>query len=320
MYKPLVTICIACFNAGKFIPDTIQSIVNQTYQNIEVIIVDDGSKDSSVEIILGLIEKYNKTKILLISQKNRGQCYAANTAFKHAQGEYIKFLDADDLISPDHIETQVLSLSGRVNSIAAGQVRRFYNDKIQSALREPLANWKNLSPIDWLLIDNGKGLGMMQCGMFLIPKPLLEKTGLWNENLSLINDFEFFPRVLLSADEIIFTETAEIFYRSGTQNSLSNVLNSPALLSAFTALSITTERILSIERSIRSHQVLGHFWSLWAYHFYSTETDLFNKANREIIRLTGKKFMPQYSGITGLLAKLLGWRFVKKIKDIKRTL
>lgn len=314
--NPLVSICIPCYNAALYINKTIESIIKQTYPNIEIIIVDDGSTDNSVLVILKQIET-SHISINLIKQENKGQCYAANVAFKSAKGEYIKFLDADDLINETHIELQVLALEKTKNCIAAGQVKRFYNNNIENSLEEKLANWANLTPIDWLLIDNGKGLGMMQCAMFLIPRSILDKTGLWNEALSLINDFEFFPRVLLAADEILFTEEAKVYYRSGTINSLSNILSVKALKSAFESLRLTTAKILAIEDSERSRQILGNYWSLWAYHFYPKTQDLFEEANNQIITLTGKKFKPNHSGFSQTIAFILGWKLTKRLKDFQ---
>lgn len=316
--KPLVSICIPCYNASKFIAETIESIITQTYGNIEIIIVDDGSTDNSVDIIIKIKKKYFGTKISLYQQKNQGQCSAANKAFKMSGGEYIKFLDADDLLNSNHIEEQLLALNGKKNCIAAGQVRRFYDDNIETALYEPLANWKNMDPIDWLLVDGGKGLGMMQCGLFIIPREVLTKSGLWDERLSLINDFEFFPRVLLSTDQILFTEKAEIYYRSGTSNSLSNVLSNKALQSAFTALSLTTNRILGFENSKRSREIMGSYWALWAYHFYPNQNKLFSDANEEILMLTGKKFSPNHTGISEIAAKVIGWKLTKRLKNLFR--
>jgi glycosyltransferase involved in cell wall biosynthesis len=313
--KPLVSICIPCYNAEKYIQSTIESIAQQTYTNIEIIIVDDGSIDNSVNTILKIKRKYYGTKISLYQQKNKGQCHAANTAFKNSNGKYIKFIDADDLINPSHIETQVFAIENN-NHIAAGQVKRFYNNNIETALEEKLANWKDLEPIDWLLLDNGKGLGMMQCGMFLIPRYILDTAGLWNEQLSLINDLEFFSRILLTADKIIFTEEAKVFYRSGINNSLSNILNKEALKSAYSALCLTTNKILAFENSDRSRKVMANYWSLWTYHFYPKNKALFTSANDQILKLTGKRFKPDQSGFTKLLSYILGWKLTKRIKDI----
>lgn len=105
MKEKLVSIIIPAYNVGKYIAQTLDSILAQTYKNIEVIVVDDGATDNTKEII----EKYikNKSFIKLISQKNKGLAGARNTGLKHAAGEYICIFDSDDIMLPNKIEKQV---------------------------------------------------------------------------------------------------------------------------------------------------------------------------------------------------------------------
>jgi len=100
--KPLVSIIVPNFNYSKYIEECIQSIFNQEYSYLEVIVVDDGSTDNSLEIL----EKY-KHKIILLSQVNQGVSSARNKGLLHANGKYISFLDADDTIEPNKISEQV---------------------------------------------------------------------------------------------------------------------------------------------------------------------------------------------------------------------
>ena len=99
---PIVSIIIPCYNAEKYISEAINSCLCQTYKNIETIIVNDGSKDKSLNII-----KIFRDKIVLIDQENKGGSAARNTGLRNASGEFIKFLDADDFLENDIIEKQV---------------------------------------------------------------------------------------------------------------------------------------------------------------------------------------------------------------------
>lgn len=106
MIKNLVSIIIPVYNAENFISDTIESVLNQTYKNWELILIDDISKDHSVEIIKQ-IKKENK-KIKLIELKEKGLAFGArNIGVKEAQGEYICFLDADDIWDIEKLEKQI---------------------------------------------------------------------------------------------------------------------------------------------------------------------------------------------------------------------
>ena len=99
MKDPLVNIIINNYNYGRFLREAIDSALNQTYSNIEVIVVDDGSTDDSREIIAG----YGK-RIIPVLKKNGGQATAFNEGLKASQGEIICFLDADDWFAPNKVE------------------------------------------------------------------------------------------------------------------------------------------------------------------------------------------------------------------------
>ena len=100
-----VSILIPCYNSEKWVGETLDCCLRQTYPNIEVVLVDDGSTDNS----LAIAREYEKKdkRIRVFSQPNSGGCRARNLAFEKSTGDYIKYLDADDLISDDMIEKQV---------------------------------------------------------------------------------------------------------------------------------------------------------------------------------------------------------------------
>jgi glycosyltransferase involved in cell wall biosynthesis len=103
---PLVSIIIPCYNNQVFLKDSITSAVNQTYKHLEIIVIDDGSTDNSLEII-----KSFSDKIHWETGKNHGAPLARNIGIEIAQGEYIKFLDADDILLPECIEKQISEAS-----------------------------------------------------------------------------------------------------------------------------------------------------------------------------------------------------------------
>lgn len=114
MSTPLVSVIIPAYNAEKFIAETLDSVFAQTYRPIEVIVVDDGSTDRTAEIVQNYqtsktnkTNETNKTHLIYMHQQNSGPSKARNTGIKAAKGEYIAFLDADDLWLPEKIESQV---------------------------------------------------------------------------------------------------------------------------------------------------------------------------------------------------------------------
>ena len=93
---PLVSVIIPMYNAQCYIEETIQSVLDQTWSNIEIIVVDDGSTDDSYDIVANI----KSNKIRLFHQDNQGAPKSRNFGFLQSKGEYIQYLDADDLLSP----------------------------------------------------------------------------------------------------------------------------------------------------------------------------------------------------------------------------
>ena len=106
---PLVSVIIPAYNAERFIARTLESVLNQTYQNIEVLVVDDGSSDRTPEIVHHFAEI--DARIILFHQSNAGVAAARNLAIQHAKGEFIAPLDADDIWYPTNLEKQVQCLA-----------------------------------------------------------------------------------------------------------------------------------------------------------------------------------------------------------------
>src|SRR3989344_6055415 len=102
--KPLVSVIIPAYNAVFLILETINSVLNQTYDNLEIIVVDDGSTDNTKEVLRNLIET---ERIKYFYQKNSGQASARIRGFGESKGVYISFIDSDDLIVSNKIEVQV---------------------------------------------------------------------------------------------------------------------------------------------------------------------------------------------------------------------
>ena len=111
---PKVSIIIPCYNQGKYVAEAINSALRQTFKDIEIVCVNDGSTDNSVEIIKSFENKY-KNFIFLSNEENRGVIYSRNFAIKNCNGTYILPLDADDIIEPTYVEKAVKILDNNPN-------------------------------------------------------------------------------------------------------------------------------------------------------------------------------------------------------------
>ena len=187
-----------------------ESVFRQTWQNIEVIVVDDGSKDNSANVVRG----FCRPNLKLIEQTNHGQTAALNECLAHANGDLVQYLDADDLIAPDKIELQVARLLNTSRTVATAEWGRFYGAPAEASFT-PDKTWADLDALDWLALSRADGLGMMFPALWLIPMSIVRAVGPWRVELSLNNDAEYFTRVLLAADRVLFCAGARCYYRSG---------------------------------------------------------------------------------------------------------
>ena len=106
--EKLVSIVLPCYNVSRFLEKNIKSLLNQTYKNLEIIYVNDGSKDDTLEVL----NKFAKLdeRIIVVDKVNGGVSSARNAGLERASGEYITFCDPDDYVSPIYIQTQVARL------------------------------------------------------------------------------------------------------------------------------------------------------------------------------------------------------------------
>ena len=98
--KDLITVIINVYNGEKFINKCLDSIINQTYKNLEILVINDGSTDNT----LSIIKTYKDKRIKLITTKNQGLSLSRNIGIESAKGDYLYFIDVDDFIEPDTIE------------------------------------------------------------------------------------------------------------------------------------------------------------------------------------------------------------------------
>src|SRR5437762_4793070 len=206
--KPLVSILITAYNAEDTIAYTLQSVVAQTWPRKEIIVVDDGSTDSTAEVARGFKE------VRVVSTENYGLSGAQNNAFPLSQGDYIQYLDADDLLAPDKIERQLAAL-GEFDSrriLLSSPWAPFYY-RIRPARFVRNSVWQDLSPVEWLLRKMREGIHM-QNATWLVSRELAKTAGPWDTRLQYDQDGEYFCRVLLASAGTRFVPDSGIFYRA----------------------------------------------------------------------------------------------------------
>src|ERR1035437_8370385 len=124
--KPLITIVTPSFNQGQFIEETILSVLNQTYKNIQYIIVDGGSTDQTMDVV----NKYKDKIDIIINEKDDGQTDAINKGFKLAKGELVGWINSDDMLYPECVEKIVeLYIEKPDGAIYYGSKSNFIDEK-----------------------------------------------------------------------------------------------------------------------------------------------------------------------------------------------
>ena len=314
MTIPLVSILIPCYNAEPWIAETLRSAQGQTWRNKEIVVVDDGSRDSTRPILESLVSP----GIKVIEQDNQGAGVARNRALTEAQGEFIQFLDADDLLAPDKIEIQMKRLSREPpDRVASGAWGRFY-DVPDNTRFLPESVWTDLAPVDWL-VTSWCGGGMMASHSWLTPRTVIEKAGKWDEAPSPVDDGEFFTRVVLNSSQVLFCEEARSYYRSGIEGSWSKRRTPEMLLAIYRSIETSTAHLLKTEDSPRTRKACADHFQQFIYDIYPHMPYLIRRAEYKVRFLGGSDHKLAGGGtVFRLIANTLGWKPAKRIQVFKR--
>ena len=311
---PLVSILIAAHQAERFVAETLESALNQTWPATEIVVVDDGSTDETADILAAYAARHPSLRV--VTQSNAGQSAALNHAFRLSRGSYVKFLDADDLLSPSCIELQMKRLLSSPRAIAAAEWGRFYSDAMSARFLPEDQFAEDLDGVSWLVRAWCAGGGMSQCGMFLIPRSVLQLSGLWNAQLAQGNDFEFFTRVMLACECVLFTPNARLYYRSGNPTSMSHSVSRSAAECFFLAFTLGAEYLRTVEDSPRTRKACASMFQQFVYRHYPNHLDLVHLMERRVRVLGGTSLPPDGPPLFQLLRRVIGWRPARRIEQL----
>lgn len=208
-----LSIIVPVYNVENYIVECLESLINQTLDPIEIIVVDDGSKDSSIEKIKNMIDG---DRVKLIVQENKGLSGARNTGLKVAKGEYIAFVDSDDYIGLDTAYEEMYDIAIKEGSeIVAGNCIRFYEDGREEKQERNMAFFKE-SPMkaEEFFFNSLESNRVYAPVWFNIYKrEFLEKNNLYFMEGVLHEDEEFTPRALLKATKVSIYDEDFYMYR-----------------------------------------------------------------------------------------------------------
>jgi glycosyltransferase involved in cell wall biosynthesis len=309
--KPLVSILIPAFNSEEWIADTLRSAIAQTWEPKEIIVVDDGSTDRTYAIA----KQFESSSVRVVTQKNQGSAASRNAAFSLSKGEYIQWLDADDLLSPNKIASQMAMVEKGITNrtlLSSGFGKFLY--RYQQAQFIPTLLWQDMSPTEWLLRKMEKNL-YMQTATWLTSRELLEAAGQWNTSLSFDDDGEYYCRVLLVSDGVRFVSESKVYYRSpGTAfgNTVSYVGDSKQKLKAqWESVKLHIKYLRSADDSPRARAACLTFLQDCFGCFYPEMSDTVKEMEQLAAELGGRLAIPQLSWKYAWIKALFGWSVAK---------
>lgn len=207
-----------------FLGETLDSVLKQTYENWECIVIDDGSLDRTLE----LMEFYcSLSKKISYHQRDQGCVKGAasckNFGYQISKGTYVMWLDDDDLIHKDKLKNQIHLLKGTNDVLATCAWSSFTS--INQVKLKPLGIYKDYdNPVN-LLIDYGLEKSYFPSHVFLHSKILVQKAGLWRTDLEINDDGEFFSRIILASNKVRFANDTFVLYRQHFSNRVSHLNN-----------------------------------------------------------------------------------------------
>jgi glycosyltransferase involved in cell wall biosynthesis len=202
-----VSVIIPLFNKELFIEQTLQSVLNQSYKNIDCIIVDDGSTDNGKQITQNFIDR-NNLSWKLISQQNAGQTKARNHGIRLSSGEYLAFLDSDDLWAPSKIQSQVDAMNANQKCVLVLSAYAIFGHRT-SSLRVVRHKRSRRMNSRWLDM-RGFGGGLESLG--LVRRRTIDEIGMFDEELSTSSGLDLSLR-LAHCGDIVFLRQIGLYYR-----------------------------------------------------------------------------------------------------------
>lgn len=306
----LVSVIIPAYNSAKTIEKTLQSVFDQDYASMEIIVVNDGSTDNTEQVL----SKYYD-RIEYIHQANSGVSVARNTGYSAAKGEYIQYLDADDLLAKGKLSIQIEALKNTNADVAYGDWIKF--TETEQAFKE-------------LEIVNRELQGRAEIELFtdfwvplaalLYKRTITEKIGTWNTKLPIIQDARYALDAALNKAIFIYTPGVMAYYRAHDSGSLSTKNKLAFMLDCFeNAKQIDAlwrkDYKIDTEKKNAVIQVLR-----FCVNEFSIHDNNEHKEAIDYILEIEPNYIPENSKGMSAMSKLIGYRNAERIASIKRKL
>jgi hypothetical protein len=239
-----------------------------------------------------------------------------NAGAAAATGRFLKFLDSDDALNPGHLAAQLASLtSGSPEQVSACRWGYFVDDPSRPAIRAEHVQRHFDDPLEWLVTSLTQDEGMMGGWMWLIPRAVWDRSGGWDERLSLNNDFDFSVRLLLGSAGVRFAPDAVYAYRKSVSGTLSGSRGRKAMESAWLTTEQGTRALLAREDSERIRRICADRFQTWLFEFYPGYPDLVQTTEQRIAELGGSQRQMSGGRLLRVLQPVIGWKGVRQLQE-----
>ena len=309
--KPLVSILVPAYNAEKWIVETLRSALAQTWENKEIIVIDDGSKDRT----LSLARSFESEVVRVFTQRNQGAAATRNNAFAKSRGQYIQWLDADDLLGPDKIALQIAALGDSPNPriLLSSEFARFLYRPDQAKFI-PTSLWCDLPKAEWLIRKMQEN-SFMQTATWLVSRELTEAAGPWDTRLLVDDDGEYFCRVLMASDGVRFVPGSRVYYRQPGSQSLSYIGACDGKRGAlWLSMRLHVTYLRSMDDSPRAREACVRYLQNCLVLLHPERPDLVKLAQELAAELGGRLEEPRFPWKYAWINELFGWQIARMME------
>lgn len=317
----LVSVIIPCFNAQKWLAEAIESCFQQTYPRIEVIVVDDGSTDRSLDII----QSYSG-RIIWETGPNRGGNHARNRGFALSSGNYIQYLDADDYLLTEKIARQVHCLEATQADVVYGDWRHQTHLPNGTSFLEPVSICGPKADFLESLLANDRWLSP---AALLFTRATIVSSGGWDESLRAGQDRDFLITIAMAGKKFVYQPGCESIYRRHDRITVASACRLRWLKNHTLVLEKAERQLSQLgQLSLKYRRALAQSYFCMAREYIAREYQVMDGSNYlQYLRLLEKAltlfpgFKASNRGVTyQLLQQLFGCRSVERLAHFRKQI
>lgn len=254
--KPIISIIVPVYQVEDYIENTMRSICKQSFKEFEVILVDDCTKDNSVNLAINILKSKNIEYQLVVHKKNKGLAAARNTGIKYAKGEWIVFVDSDDIICFRFLEILYNCCVKSNSLVSIGNYQEVTRDDIFKEPQYYNEYYKIIYRNECINYFLNRKIRILACTIFLNKQFLVMNNLFYNENIKFSEDQELIWRLLFNVDKIAYNETPLYNYLT-RDGSIMTAPSEEKILTGFDGIMNLDVCNKKIKKTIVARWVLG---------------------------------------------------------------